>query len=132
MIQNIKQPLNNQMLERTEDIRQLKLRNQAALGNSDFASILRDQLNQKSSSLQFSKHAAERVGQRNIQVTDGFMGELAQAVDKAKEKGAKDVVVISERGAFIVNVPNRMVVTTMSINEMKENIFTNIDSAVIL
>lgn len=130
MIQKANQPL-MQGASRTEDIRQMKLRSQAALGAGDFAAALRDELNRKGP-LQFSKHAAARVDQRGIQVTDGFLGELSKAVDKAGDKGAKDVVVISDRGAFIVNVPNRMVVTTLSTNEMKENIFTNIDSAVLL
>ena len=65
-------------------------------------------------------------------MTDGLMSDLNQAIQKAREKGAKDVVVIGEKGAFIVNVPNNVVVTTMSGTEMKENIFTNIDSAVLM
>lgn len=130
MIQNVNQTL-NQGIGRAEDIRQMQLRNQTALGTGGFASVLRDELNRKSP-LQFSKHAAERVGERGISVTENFLGQLSKAVEKAGDKGAKDVVVISDRGAFIVNVPNRTVVTTMSTNEMKENIFTNIDSAVLL
>lgn len=84
------------------------------------------------SKLQFSKHAAARVEQRGIQLTDGLLEGLKEAVTKARIKGAKDVVVIGQQGAFIVNVPNNTVVTTMSPSEMKDNIFTNIDSAVIM
>ena len=72
------------------------------------------------------------MNQRGIEVTPSFLDDLQSAVEKARLKGAKDVVIISERGAFIVNVPNNTVVTTMSGNEMKDNIFTNIDSAVLL
>ncbi|MEG3029949.1 MAG: flagellar biosynthesis protein, partial [Oscillospiraceae bacterium] len=52
----------------------------------------------------------------------------------ARAKGAKDIVVInnSQNNAFIVNVPNNVVVTTMAGSEMKNNIFTNIDSAVLI
>ena len=57
---------------------------------------------------------------------------MNQAVEKAKAKGARDVVIIGKDGAFIVNVPHNLIVTTMNGNEMKENIFTNIDSAVLL
>ena len=60
------------------------------------------------------------------------MHDLNQAVQKAKEKGAKDVVVIGQNGAFIVNIPHNIVVTTMSKAEMQENIFQNIDSAVLM
>lgn len=100
-----------------------------------FERLLKEQLLQDkkpASELQFSKHAAARVEQRGIQLTDTLMDGLKNAVEKARDKGAKDIVVIGQQGAFIVNVPNNTVVTTMAPNEMKQNIFTNIDSAVIL
>ena len=65
-------------------------------------------------------------------MTDSLLGDLNQAVQKARDKGARDVVVIGQSGAFIVNIPNNVVVTTMSGTEMKDNIFTNIDSAVLM
>ena len=83
-------------------------------------------------SVHFSKHAAQRVQERGIQMTDSLLGDLNQAVQKARDKGARDVVVIGQSGAFIVNIPNNVVVTTMSGTEMKDNIFTNIDSAVLM
>jgi len=83
-------------------------------------------------SVHFSKHAAQRVQERGIQMTDSLLGDLNQAVQKARDKGAMDVVVIGQSGAFIVNIPNNVVVTTMSGTEMKDNIFTNIDSAVLM
>lgn len=104
----------------------------------DFGTLLKKQLDRNSglsgngTELQFSKHAKERVLQRGIELTPELMDELNNAVDKANAKGAKDVVIFDTMNAFIVNVPNRTVVTTMSGNEMRENIFTNIDSAVIL
>lgn len=98
---------------------------------ADFGTLLKEQLS-KNSPVQFSKHAQERVQQRGIQLTPALMENLNSAVSKARDKGAKDVVVIDTNKAFIVNVPNNMVVTTISGNEMKENVFTNIDSAVII
>ena len=95
-----------------------------------FAELLRQEVN-KPSSVQFSKHAALRVQERGIEMTDTLLSDLNQAVQKAQAKGAKDVVVIGKSGAFIVNVPNNVVITTMSGAEMKDNIFTNIDSAVL-
>ena len=111
---------------------QTALQTKANTGNTvHFAEILQKE-SDKAQSVQFSKHAAQRVRQRGIEVTDTLMQNLNQAVRKAQEKGAKDVVVIGEIGAFIVNVPNNIVVTTMSGAEMKDNIFTNIDSAVLM
>ena len=99
--------------------------------SASFKTILDEQLS-KSSPLQFSKHAQERVSQRGIELTEELLGNLNNAVSKARDKGAKDVVIIDARQAFIVNVPNNMVITTVTDNEMKDNVFTNIDSAVII
>ncbi len=96
-----------------------------------FADLLQQEAD-KAQSVQFSKHAARRVQERGINMTDTLLSNLNQAVQKARAKGARDVVIIGENGAFIVNVPNNVVVTTMSGTEMKENIFTNIDSAVLI
>lgn len=108
------------------------LQTRANTGNQvQFAELLQNESN-KAQSVQFSKHAAQRVQQRGIEMTDSLLNNLNQAVKKAQAKGAKDVVVIGESGAFIVNIPNNIVVTTMSGAEMKDNIFTNIDSAVLM
>lgn len=96
-----------------------------------FASLMQEEL-QREDGVQFSKHAEARIRQRGIEVSDDMMASLNQAVQKAREKGAKDTVIIGAQGAFIVNVPNNIVVTTMTEQEMKNNIFTNIDSAVLM
>ncbi len=53
-------------------------------------------------------------------------------MEGARKKGARDVAVIGRQGVFIVNVPNNTVVTTMSQSDMRERVFTNIDSAVLM
>ena len=98
-----------------------------------FETLLQEQLDKNSRiGLQFSKHARERVEERGINLTDDLMNNLTNAVSKARAKGARDVVIFDTARAFIVNIPNNMVITTMTDREMKENVFTNIDSAVIL
>lgn len=116
-----------------ENVNQLKLRSAAAASerNLNFNDVLHSRI-KDSQGLQFSRHATERVSQRGIEMSESFMGSLEAAVEKAREKGARDVAIISDKGAFIVNVPNNTVVTAMTGSEMKENIFTNIDSAVLL
>jgi len=92
-----------------------------------------DALQQKKlESLSFSKHAAKRMDERNIPMNDSLLGNLEHAVDEARKKGAKDVAVIGRQGVFIVNVPNNVVVTTMSEDDMKNKTVTNIDSAVFM
>lgn len=99
--------------------------------NQSFEEILKNQI-RENKELKFSKHAQERVAQRGIEVTPTLISDLEKAVDKARDKGAKDVAVIGQNEAFIVNVPNNVVVTAMSYLELKNSVFTNIDSAVIL
>ena len=96
-----------------------------------FESLLRERLD-GNHPLRFSKHAEERINQRGIEISETLLDNLKGAIEKAREKGAKDVVIIDSKGAFIVNIPNNTVVTTISESELKENIFTNIDSAVII
>ena len=60
------------------------------------------------------------------------MGRLSDGTQKAGAKGIKESLVIVDQLAFIVNIPNRTVVTAMDQAETEENIFTNIDGAVIM
>lgn len=115
------------------DVRSLKLQRGIVQEKQDvsFQKILEKESG-KEQRVQFSKHASQRVQERGIVLNNNMLDSLNTAVEKARQKGAKDVVVIGEKGAFIVNVPNNIVVTTMTENEMKENIFTNIDSAVLM
>ena len=82
------------------------------------------------SKLKFSGHAMKRLEARNIQLSETELNKIQTAVSKAEAKGAKDSVVLMDDKAFIVNIPNKTVVTAMNINEENENIFTNIDSVV--
>lgn len=130
MVHKVNQPGH---LDATQSLQNNPLKNKMAYQSygMNFEAMLKEQLN-KNEGLQFSKHAKERAEQRGIEVTNTLMDSLNDAVSKARIKGAKDVVIIGEKEAFIINVPNNVVVTTISGKEMKENIFTNIDSAVIL
>ena len=98
---------------------------------ASFETLLNRQLERREE-LQFSKHAQERADQRDIKLTEDLLSSLNEAVTKARAKGARDVVIFDAKNAFIVNIPNNTVITTMSGSEMKENVFTNIDSAVII
>lgn len=126
MVQNVN---NNQVVNGIRGSELQKI--QAGQRGVGFEQLLQETMQQKQE-VQFSKHAKERIDQRGIEVTTTLMNDLNDAVAKAKQKGAKDVVIIGPKEVFIVNVPNNIVVTTLSGAEMKNNIFTKIDSAVIL
>jgi len=90
----------------------------------------RDMLDSKV--LKFSQHAEVRMKQRGIQLQPESLTKIMNAVDEAESKGAKDSLIVMKDIAMIVNVPSRTVVTAMDGKQMQSNVFTNIDSAVIL
>ena len=87
---------------------------------------------QPSQSVAFSKHAISRAQERGIEVTPDLMDQLAGSVIRAQAKGATNILAMDGSKAFIINVPNAKVITTITQDEMRENIFTNIDGAVFL
>jgi flagellar operon protein len=81
--------------------------------------------------LSFSKHALARVERRGIELDGGTLGRLSQGVQRAASKGSRDSLVLVDGTAFVVSVSNRTVITAVGSEHMKDNVFTNIDSAVI-
>ncbi len=80
--------------------------------------------------VKISGHAQKRLESRNIQLSTAEMNKIEEAVTRAEAKGAKDSLVMMDNTAFIVNVPNKTVVTAIDVRESKDNVFTNIDSVV--
>ena len=103
---------------------------------SAFGAMLRQKTREKETgttqTVNFSKHALARAEERGIELTPTLMDKLAGSVEKAQEKGANTILAFDDSRAFIINIPYGRVITTMSGDEMKENIFTNIDGAVLL
>ncbi len=111
---------------------------QGATSSADkpsFAELLRSQqgLAPQSSSgeIKFSAHAQTRLQSRNISLQPAQMTRLQDAVQKAASKGSRDSLVMMDDMAMVVSVKNRTVVTVVDKDSMKQNVFTNIDSAVI-
>lgn len=94
-----------------------------------FNEILEKQLNGE---VKFSQHAIQRLQSRNIKLDQAAMDKLNGAVDKAAQKGAKESLILMNNLALVVSVKNRTVITAMDESSMRESVFTNIDSAVIV
>jgi flagellar operon protein len=94
-----------------------------------FADVLRDTTGTQP--VAFSKHAVQRLERRNLAVDPASMQRLQDGVDRAAGKGARDAVVLVDNTAFVVSVANRTVITAVGKDQMKDHVFTNIDSAVI-
>lgn len=82
-------------------------------------------------SLRFSGHALERLQSRSIPMDENDMMRLQEAVDRAEQKGGRDSLVLDGKQAFLVNIPNKTVVTAVDVGELREKVFTNIDSTVL-
>ena len=98
--------------------------------HSLFKDILDGKIKTKNE-VSFSKHANERIEERNIEIDEEVTNKLNEAVDQAKDKGLRNVLVMIDNSAFIVSTLNNKVITAVNSDELKENIFTNIDGAVI-
>ncbi len=101
------------------------------IGEQSFQEIL-ESTSIRKNGVRFSKHAAQRLSNRNIELTDSQMERLQEGAVKASQKGIRESLVLVDQLAFIVNIPNHTVVTAMQQNETDEQVFTNIDGAVII
>lgn len=104
---------------------------QEAEGES-FAAALQSKIEEKQG-VGFSKHAIQRLSERSIDVTQGdTLERLNKAIEIAADKGSNDALVLVDSNAFVVSVKNNKVVTAIAQEELKGNIFTKIDSTVII
>ncbi len=82
--------------------------------------------------LKFSRHAQERITKREISLNPGHLQRIHAAVEKAAAKGARDSLILVDNLAFVVSIKNRTVTTALDETSLRGNVFTNIDSAVII
>lgn len=115
-----------------EQVTQTYLSNPKAVSIRESGKTFEEVFKEKSEGLRFSKHAGERLAMRNINLTDSQIQRLEEGTQKASKKGIKESLMIMDNMAFIVNVTNSTVITAMDQTEQRENIFTNIDGAVII
>jgi flagellar operon protein len=79
----------------------------------------------------FTKHALDRLRQRNIKLDAQAVNRLTGGIASAAAKGSRDSVIFVDGTAFVVSVKNNTVITAVGSEHMREHVFTNIDSAVI-
>jgi len=102
-----------------------------------FGEVLREEA-QRNREVKLSGHAMTRLQMRNISLSQDDMNKLRDAVDRAEAKGAREALVLMSRPsreqdlALVVSVKNRTVITAMEGESLKDNVFTNIDSAVVV
>ena len=82
--------------------------------------------------IKFSKHAVERMQVRDINLNNVEITKIEDAINKASIKGVKEALILMDDKAFIANIKSKTIVTTVNREQLKNNIFTNIDGAIII
>lgn len=95
-----------------------------------FSNILDEKI--KSSSFEFSSHAKARMEARNISFNEKDINIINEGINKAEKKGCRESVIFYKDNALITSIKNRTVITVVDKNNIKGNIFTNVDSVVTL
>lgn len=98
---------------------------------SQFQATLDKAVNQ-SRGVRFSAHAKARLHSRGVNLDATKLEALSNAIDKAEAKGARESLVLSDDAAYVVSIKNRMVITAFDRDNLRDGVFTSIDSAVVL
>ena len=107
-------------------------KNDIALKNNksgrDFAGVFKQELN----NLVFSKHAINKIEHRGIDINEKTLEKINSAMDKLQSKGSRDSLVFIEDVAYVVNPNSKVIITAVDKENLKENVFTGIDSAIFM
>ena len=101
------------------------------IDGNDIKKTFSEELTQ-ASTLNFSKHASQRLHSRGIEMSEERLTKLSDAVSKAADKGSKESLILDDSVAYVVSVPNRTVITAFDRSNLQDGVFTSIDSAIIL
>ena len=121
--------------KKTDDVNKLK---QGEV--SEFKGLLDSTVEQQTNSqiapaskgIQLSTHAMRRLQERNISIDKEEYTKLQTAMDRLKLKGGQDSLVITGKAAYIVDVPKNTIVTAIDKDSIGENVFTKIDSTILM
>jgi len=97
----------------------------------DFDKVLNDRLHE-SDGVRFSAHARKKIDQRGIKLSPQQLASIEQATNRAADKGAREALLLLGELGLVVNIQNRTVLTALDTDNMRDKVFTNIDSAVII
>lgn len=90
------------------------------------------EVSQQPKGLHLSTHAMRRLQERNLSLDKEEYAKLQSAIDKLKIKGGQDSLVITGKAAYIVDVPKNTIVTAIDKDSIGDNVFTKIDSTILM
>lgn len=97
-----------------------------------FSDVLRKEFQHAPEKVRFSAHALDRLRSRNIMLSPHDSMRLGHAMDRVAQKGGRESLVLMDNLAFVVSVSNRTVITAVDGSNLHDNVFTNIDSAIMV
>ena len=100
----------------------------------EFNNILKNEVEkrQDESDVRLSTHAARRIKDRNLEIDNQEFIKLREGINRLKNKGGRDSLIITEKAAYIVDVDQRKIITAMDKNNLGDNVFTKIDSTLVI
>ncbi|MCO7174695.1 flagellar operon protein [Sporolactobacillus kofuensis] len=82
--------------------------------------------------LKISKHARERIQERNIHISQNEWNLIHTKMQEAQKMGINDSLVLTKDAALVVNTPNQTVITAMGLDETNTRIFSNINGTIVI
>lgn len=108
--------------------------NQENVNPNEFKELLKEKIDGvgQEHGIRLSVHAARRLHERNLEVDSNEFFKLKGALDKLRNKGGQDSLVVTDKAAYIVDVAQNTIVTAMDKEQLQDNVFTKIDSTLII
>ena len=100
----------------------------------EFNNILKDEIGKRNSEqgIHLSLHAARRIRDRQLEVDNEEYVKLREGIDRLRDKGGRESLIVTDRAAYIVDVDKNKIVTAIDKNNLGENVFTKIDSTLFI
>jgi len=114
-----------------DDFTRLPSENKKKTDNADFKDILNKEISKKDSFV-ISKHAADRLKDRNISLNESDMNKINEGINKALEKGSNESLILYKDLVLVTSIKNRTIITAVDKDSSKGNVFTNVDSVVLI
>lgn len=132
----MKNNINNILIPQTKIPQPKKLKGEVGKQGQDineFSNLLNEKIKEtEPQGIKISLHAARRLGERDMLMDKEELNKIKDGLEKLKTKGGRDSLIVTPNGAYIVDVKNSTIVTAMDKGSIQDNVFTKIDSTLIV
>ena len=82
--------------------------------------------------VKISPDVTESLQMAGIELTPMELDRLGRGIDKLAEEGGQDGLLLSEKAGFVVDVSTRTLTSVVPVEDVKNKVFTAIDSAIVI